>query len=87
MNIWDVHLCFLNMYGMNLCLKVLFNVLLQNLDSPNGIHSENMTGSSTSSACSETISEEAIVIEKKPNIEDGSIPQKGSSPTLDRINL
>ncbi|CBI23432.3 unnamed protein product, partial [Vitis vinifera] len=59
----------------------------KNLDSPNGIHSENMTGSSTSSACSETISEEAIVIEKKPNIEDGSIPQKGSSPTLDRINL
>ncbi|XP_034705503.1 uncharacterized protein LOC117929327 [Vitis riparia] len=59
----------------------------KNLDSPNGIYSENMTGSSTSSACSETISEEAIVIEKKPNIEDGSIPQKGSSPTLDRINL
>uniref|UniRef100_A0A5B6YTX9 AT3G52170-like helix-turn-helix domain-containing protein n=1 Tax=Davidia involucrata TaxID=16924 RepID=A0A5B6YTX9_DAVIN len=57
------------------------------MNTPNEIHPKNLNRTDTCSWCEQSISKEAIAIRNNPDVQHGGSSQKGSNPTLDRINL
>uniref|UniRef100_A0A5B6YUN9 AT3G52170-like helix-turn-helix domain-containing protein n=1 Tax=Davidia involucrata TaxID=16924 RepID=A0A5B6YUN9_DAVIN len=73
--------------GTNLEVKDASSAAVKPMNVPNGIHAKNLNNTDTSSSCEQSISEEAIVIRNKSDVQHGGGSQKGSNPNLDRINL
>ncbi|KAA8534481.1 hypothetical protein F0562_031998 [Nyssa sinensis] len=73
--------------GKDLDSKDALPAATQPVNTPNGIHAKNLNRTDTSSSYEQSISQEATAIRNNPNVQHGGSSQKGSKPTLHRINL
>ncbi|KAA8539218.1 hypothetical protein F0562_025910 [Nyssa sinensis] len=73
--------------GTDLEVKDALSASVKPNNVPNGIHSKNLNNTNTSSSCEQSISDEAVVIKNKSDVQHGAGPVKGNSSTLERTSL